>query len=1453
MGIFVDRIGGEVYLFDIQKSNSSGGTSIGNLQQVTQLGAVTTIESTFKSGIVTNRIRPTGDTISALNVTKADGITSVISIDTISGFTGFGTEASQGLIHAYGIDNSGDPSVSFQPNSIIVDGVVDGDKNIAWYDNGVPKWFGQTYRSEDAEFWYLYNNEADNDLLTGSRGGLFAINKATNILNSNPAQIIGMGLNDLVVRGLYTQDYNTVYQIKINSTTGLTDTYVWRKSVDNGFTYSPYSSVSAVTTTQVELEYGVLLSFLNLTGHTTGDMFQFIGIAQLPTASLSISPYSVNEILISNDYNSFVYRDVTGNLNGGVDIPNVTIFPTGTTNAAILLGFLIPIHTVNFELESFGVGLSLVVEYFNPVISAWTGINFFNNNYVDGTNNFTNNGKISWSTTNFINWNLAPLSAVTKTQTPTYYSQFYWIRIRTASPATISPVLLNISVGTDKRFSVFATNQDLRPKLYVDSLGRINIGGGNITGKNVLQINSSKVNLPNSIVATNSLVEIDSEDSSVIDFKLKLASNDSLAPGFIFSKFRGTLSSGANVQSGDSVLRLDARVIAGNTSKLISQIISNYVGDGNTQFGDIRFNVSSGGDPVEKVRINSIGTGFGVNPTAIIDLQSGTTTVAPMKFKNGSLLSIPQIGAVEFSGSSWYGTPTGGTRKTFAFLESPKFTGVVQLPSGTLLNNLNLVNYILNTGGTNNFTLVKTTKFNTYTGSTNTRITNVENDITYISGVTDTKLNITTFNTYTGSTIPWTKVSKVGSSLADLQTRNAVDLNVTVPDWSVTNVDDYIQKSAKYIEDTQGSGRLTPENPLAGNLTPILRVSGGTGYINYSGFHKLISWSAQTFNFSGFTEGTYYVYVDTNGVVQISTTEPSGIQQIKLGVLYFGGTFIGALNSTGSIVDNTTTRLFDYLTRLGLFIYDNGGLVSVYSGNSLGIVSSQLKVQNGLLSEQNSEISSANAVSGKFNHYYNTADQGWVNNYYFNIGKTGIIPVNRWNDITKNSNVVLTAFTVTFTQGSKVVTSPSDLTPYITTDDFIYKTTDTHQFMNPVSAITWTGSQTNINLETVYLGAGGSGTVTVDHALPHLGKSYAKNLILRTPDDQMVLILAQTKYTGDTAAKIGVLPATPPSLTSYIMKMAYLVVYSGTTNLAGHIFDIRPLPFSQVQGGQQGSGNVITVHGQLSGLGADDHLQYLRTDGTRALTGIQKYATQPTFTTDLDLISKKYVDDADNTKLSISAFTGYTGITAPATYLKITNFNSYSASTLTNINTRLLKTTFNTYTGTTLPATYQPLITFKNNSVVVNTGTTKFSTLNFTSGITVTNNGNSSEIKVIYGSEVFTTGRTSTQTTTSSTFADYLAHSFTLAGGTYKIEYACKINNNTANTNAGVQLLVNGTSLESGTNNLYRITTASHRIQFSSFGVRTLSAGGNSFRLQISTSAGTLTAEYGQILVTRIS
>lgn len=75
------------------------------------------------------------------------------------------------------------------------------------------------------------------------------------------------------------------------------------------------------------------------------------------------------------------------------------------------------------------------------------------------------------------------------------------------------------------------------------------------------------------------------------------------------------------------------------------------------------------------------------SPTAVLHLKAGTTVAntAPLKFTTGSLLTTPEAGAIEFLTDAYYATiTTGAARRTFAFLESPTFTGTPTLPTGTI-------------------------------------------------------------------------------------------------------------------------------------------------------------------------------------------------------------------------------------------------------------------------------------------------------------------------------------------------------------------------------------------------------------------------------------------------------------------------------------------------------------------------------------------------------------------------------------------------------------------------------------------------------------------------------------------------------------------------------------------------------------------------------------------------
>lgn len=1214
------------------------------LQDVTERGSTTDIESTFSSGLITNRIKPEMDDVSAVEFTKSDN-TSIISIDTISGFTGFQITEPQFLIHAFGTDTNNDNPLGIQRNGINIDGVTAADKDIIWLEDGDPKWIAETYRNELSKFWYLYNVESENEIFAASEGGRTAINPHTNLVNRHSI-FLGQGLNDLDVSGIYDKNYTTLFLIEIDST-GSTDTFRWSVSYGTVEDFGDWEEeLVDITGDDQELESGVSLKFDNITGHSLGDTWVFVGFSQLPLGTFEVLPHEIDEVLISDNIqdSTIIYKDITGNANTTEQQTDFEILNSGNTDGALYIGTNTQLNGVVLNIIEGGEDITLITEYWNG--DSWIDISVGNPNYIDETNNLSQRGVINWGISSMVGWVKSYMDDLNDSDE---YNK-YWIRLRSVSIPTKIPRLISIARGGKWRIGVYSSPFDYKPSFFVDTLGRTNIGGGNITGTNVLQINTES-DVKTEVGIRNSLVEIDSNDPEVVDLKIKLSSDDDLEGGLTIVKTRGTLSEAENVQFDDMIGHVDFRAQINDGGGSLGSLSLQYKGDGTTKYGDLIFKTATNDDPTEKVRITNDGnTGFGLsNPSALIHITSGDTSIAPLKFTSGVLLTTPESGAIEFLDDNYYGTNTSNVRKTFAFLESPTFTGSPELPIGTTLDGDNLNGYILQQGGDDNPNLTKQTDF----------------------------------EAFTGSTVPWEKVDKTGSDLVDLETRNAEDINLDTPSWDSTNLDDISTKLSRYVEDTQGSGRLSPDNVLFGELTNTLSVSGGTGYINYPGFHKYIIWDSIQFDTStGYTEGTYWVYVDTNGDVLISDSDPGSIFVIRLGVFYLGD-FIGVIQQCGCVIENSTSRLIEYVLRQGIFIYDGGGDVTISETNTLKFFSSQFKAQNGMIDIQLSELSSDDAASFNVLNYHNSADFGWLLNYNYNV-VSGVTPTDRWNDITQNSNVELTGFTSTFTQGSNTVTVDGDVTPFDLEDTYIYLEDDGQSFMTPVSGVTWDGVETTITLERSYLGSGGQGVLVADYTLPRLsGNTFVKHLIVRGTNDIMYLVLSQTFYLSEEDAFNAPLPEIPELLNPIAIKMAFIVHESYETDLTGKIFDIRPLPYTFREGGQAGGGTTTTNHGSLSGLDNDDHLQYLRTDGSRSATGILSYSSSPTFTSNNHIVNKLYVDDGLSLKTDVSTFDTFTGTTLPNNYYNKTEVDNIENGLQSDIDDRLLITDFNSYSATT--------------------------------------------------------------------------------------------------------------------------------------------------------------------------
>lgn len=78
--------------------------------------------------------------------------------------------------------------------------------------------------------------------------------------------------------------------------------------------------------------------------------------------------------------------------------------------------------------------------------------------------------------------------------------------------------------------------------------------------------------------------------------------------------------------------------------------------------------------------------------------------------------------------------------------------------------------------------------------------------------------------------------------------------------------------------------------------------------------------------------------------------------------------------------------------------------------------------------------------------------------------------------------------------------------------------------------------------------------------------------------------------------------------------------------------------------------NEVLSHSALLDLDADDHLQYLLTDGTRDITGVIAYSSHPSFGSNTQLVDKQYVDTAiENAEIGLDWMVADTRAVTPPT------------------------------------------------------------------------------------------------------------------------------------------------------------------------------------------------------------
>ncbi len=112
--------------------------------------------------------------------------------------------------------------------------------------------------------------------------------------------------------------------------------------------------------------------------------------------------------------------------------------------------------------------------------------------------------------------------------------------------------------------------------------------------------------------------------------------------------------------------------------------------------------------------------------------------------------------------------------------------------------------------------------------------------------------------------------------------------------------------------------------------------------------------------------------------------------------------------------------------------------------------------------------------------------------------------------------------------------------------------------------------------------------------------AYTKHTLYVVGDgtyEKYFLVLGQDEYTSLVEAEGALLPTPPTFFTDSVSQIANIYIQQGTTGIT-QVEDIRP-----VIGFKAGGVNASSVHGNLLGLSADDHTQYLLVDGGRPMSG----------------------------------------------------------------------------------------------------------------------------------------------------------------------------------------------------------------------------------------------------------
>lgn len=301
------------------------------------------------------KLVPSSDSTTSLQLTKADGVTPIINVDTINNRVGFNTIPTN-FMHFYTPD--GDPNEPFQNIDVMVDGGNTSDKGFVWSDQGNRRWQQNIYRGEDGSLMYIYNFESNQELLTYSNMMKIGVNKQSNIINYHSSYMNREqgSIDDLKISGTYNNGIQRRYRFYI-TTTGAVDKFRYKHSIDQGATWTEPSPEIDCSLTDILIEHGIYVRFKNLTGHNLYDVWERAMFPQAPEGTLTVAPPYIDEIEYVDDYLSPTPNEIDLTYTfSDKRSPSCAIFEIGSTSGALYCGRGMKYHHLDITVVTSGVG-----------------------------------------------------------------------------------------------------------------------------------------------------------------------------------------------------------------------------------------------------------------------------------------------------------------------------------------------------------------------------------------------------------------------------------------------------------------------------------------------------------------------------------------------------------------------------------------------------------------------------------------------------------------------------------------------------------------------------------------------------------------------------------------------------------------------------------------------------------------------------------------------------------------------------------------------------------------------------------------------------------------------------------------------------------------------------------------------------------------------------------------